>query len=166
MFIFAPILSCTSSMHEQRQNNLQDWSSSDAIKQYIFCSISRDLRVDRRLPIGTGTIGEFLIEIPALNSIDCGNFERHTNPKAFWEWIMTLIRTQLGSSFQVLWKTQTSALPSAIRPFTFSQWRHIHSRPNPLRVFEYSMSSKYIAPKTTLGLRIVNSNFPWLLFRR
>ena len=96
MFIFAPILPCTSSMHEFsndwsiRQNNLQDWSSSDAIKQYIFCSISRDLRVDRRLPIGTGAIGEFLIEIPALNSIDCGNFERHTNPKAFWEWIMTL----------------------------------------------------------------------------
>ena len=35
----------------------------------------------------------------------------------------------------------------------------IRSRPNPLRAFEYAISSKYIAPKTTLGLRISDRNF-------
>ena len=141
-----------------QQNNLQNWSFSDAIKQYIFF-ISRDLTVDPT----ADRQGSYRRGVIDRNS--CLKLDRLLQ---LWmthksEGILRLnYDSRTKSNFHGLWKTQTLALHLSIRLFAFSQWCHICSRPNPLRAFEYAMSSKYIAPKTTLGLRISCWNFPHL----
>ena len=131
-----------------RQNNLQDWRFFDAIKLHFFYFARSQgwlATTDRR--------GSYRWRVVDRNS--CLKFDRllqlwttHQSGGILRVNCDSLVRNPTFKGCERR-KVRLSIYPSA-----FSQWRHICSRPNLLRAFEYAMSPKNIAPKTTLGLRI------------